>query len=271
MPLAHDPNGPGGTGGTGDLKDMQARFSDGVYRQDGSLLPQIRINGMEASARFNLYRTSVRGILTEGLRGVYPVIDRLVGGGFFDHLADQYINLHPSLRGDLHQYGGHLAEFLETFKAAEGLPYIADVAGLEWAIHQVFHGANESPLDLARLAEVPADQQEDLGFELQSAVRLITSEWPIHRIWQVNQADADDQQLELVASSHWLVVFRQGLEVQIASIQAEDFLFLQQLRQRDRLATVCEAVIHMNPDADPGAILGHWINQGVIRGFFLSD
>ena len=56
------------------------------------------------------------------------------------------------------------------------------------------------PLDLVALAQVPAEQQGELHFQLHPAARLLESVFPILRIWQVNQDDyAGDPSVDLTA------------------------------------------------------------------------
>ena len=61
-------------------------------------------------------------------------------GAFFGEAARQYIVGHPSLSGDLNDYGGEFAQFLAAYPHAADLPYLPDVARLEWAINNLRPG-----------------------------------------------------------------------------------------------------------------------------------
>ena len=54
---------------------------------------------------------------------------------------------------------------------------------------RAFHAADEPAMNTAALANVAATDMHRIIFRLPVSACLITSEYPIHRIWQVNQAD----------------------------------------------------------------------------------
>src|SRR5205085_10758157 len=117
---------------------------------------------------------------------------RLLGREFFRQLARGYIVRHPSRSGDLHAFGALLPAYLRKQAALAGLPYLADVAALEWACHEVYHEADEQALDAGALARVPADAQARIRLHLQLATRFVASPFPVLAIWQANQAAAGD-------------------------------------------------------------------------------
>ena len=47
-----------------------------------------------------------------------------------------------SASGGLNELGGHLADFLPAFAPARELPYLADVARLEWLVHKAHYAAD---------------------------------------------------------------------------------------------------------------------------------
>ncbi len=90
-------------------------------------------------------------ICTQALRMLcapaIPSIERLVGEDFFKGAASLFIGAsssHP--RPVLIEYGEAFPAFLESFEPARGLPYLADVARLEWLRHAAYHAADRVPL-----------------------------------------------------------------------------------------------------------------------------
>jgi hypothetical protein len=98
------------------LRDLQEHFAEVVFnpRSYGLDLP-IRENGLNARRRLCIYRNNTFASLTEALQACYPVVERLVGAGFFAYAANRYIRSHPSTLEDLQEFGSEFPEFLENF------------------------------------------------------------------------------------------------------------------------------------------------------------
>src|SRR5687768_16032631 len=106
-----------------------------------------------AGERLQVYRNNVFISLRQALADVYPVVQRLVGEEFFNQLARRFVREHPSRSGNLHDFGREFAGFLATLPDLTELPYLPDVAALEWALHEVFHEAEARPFDFSTLSD----------------------------------------------------------------------------------------------------------------------
>ena len=108
----------------------------------------------------------------QALAGAYPVITQVVGPDYFEHLALRYGQQQPSTSGNLHDYGENFSEFLAE-EGPASLPYLADLATLEWACHRAYFAEDENPLDLQRLANLDAETVEQLVFQFHPATALV--------------------------------------------------------------------------------------------------
>lgn len=102
-----------------------------------------------------VYRNNYRVGLIDTLAFIYPVCRQLVGEDFFSGLARAFIGGHPSHSGNLHLYGAGFGDFIAGFEHARELPYLADVARLEWRVHRAYYAADAAPVDSAALAAFP--------------------------------------------------------------------------------------------------------------------
>ena len=132
-----------------------------------------------AARRLHVYRNNHVAALATALTDVYPVTTRLVGEDFFRQLARAYIARHPSTSGDLQAFGAMLPAFIRRQASLATLPYLADVAALEWAVHEVYHEADEQALDVAALARVEAAAQLRIRLHLQLATHFVASPFPV--------------------------------------------------------------------------------------------
>ena len=170
-----------------------------------------------------------------------------------DQLARRFVREYPSRSGNLHEFGRELARFLENLPDLSELPYLPDVAALEWALHEVFHEAEVRPFDWATVTD-----PENVKVHLHPAARLIASRYPILAIWEANQAE-DPGLVDLDAGGDWLIVFRNDLERQILRLTAGEFALLGALAQGMTLGEVCEAALAAEPRLDLAAAMGRFV------------
>lgn len=252
------------------LHELQRRFAAAVFDEDSRDFERYLCSaGLAGARRLQVYRNNTRLSLTGALKAVYPVVERLVGEGFFQYAAAQYLTRHPSRSGDLHAFGESFATFLEAFEPAAGLEYLPDVARLEWAYHQVFHAARHAPLDPLTLAAVPPERQGELRFELHPAARLVASSFPLLRIWQIYQEGyGSDSTVDLAEGGIRLLVFRrENLDIEFQPLPDGEFRLLCALAKGDDFATACEQSMAAQPDFDLPAGFRRHVLQGALVAF----
>lgn len=231
------------------LAELQRTFRDALTTpdRDGSAVASASTQvaaspGLTAGEHVQIYRRAVLGSLSRALAAIYPVCRQLVGAPFFDGMCSEYIRQTPSRSADLGDYGSSFASFIENFAPVATLPYLADVARLEWHWHRAFHAADEVAFEPHTLDEVPAERQEQLLFALPVSAALLASAWPVHRIWQVNQADwYGDTTVDLDEGAVRLIVWRQGYDMRIDTLTDSEWQLLRAIsenRSLGQLATL---------------------------------
>ena len=226
--------------------------------------------GARDAMRFDIYRASLQANLTQALADTYPVIEKLVGPRFFEAAAEFYVQDHPSRHGDIHGFGSEFSNFLRQFDPARALPYLADVAQLEWLAHRAFHAADRPPLEIGALAAFTTEQLSTIFLDLHPSLFVMQSDYPIHRLWQVNQDHAPDTSVNLSAGGVNLAVYRDGLEIALMPFEASDFDFIAALRESD-LAGACETTLVHHADFDPGRALHLVFSHGLIVGLTTGE
>jgi hypothetical protein len=212
--------------------------------------------GHAVSPREQIYRNNVFISLAGALADVYPVVQRLLGEKFFAQLARRYIRRHPSRSGDLHDFGKNLASFILEIADLNGLPYLSDVAALEWACHESFHGAEAPAFDFTEVTDA-----QNARPRLHPAARLVASRYPVLAIWQANQ-ERDPGLVDLDAGSDWLVVFRRDLQAEILRCTPGEFALLTALREGLTLGEACEAAFAAEPALGLSAAMGRLAANG---------
>ncbi len=251
------------------LHDTQRDFSRFVFQESAQIPFGIKANGLSAEQRLSIYRNNTQLGLTEVLRDIYPVVNRLVGDGFFNRLAAAYIKYFPPHTASLMTYGGQFPELIAGFEAAQGLPYLSDSAKLEWYWHEAYHAANAQPLALPALARIDPAAHAQLAFTLHPSARFIESNYPIEQIWLSNQPDYQGREwIDLSAGDCRLLIFRPQWQVEMHPLAEAEYRFLTGLAAGNTLSKTVASVMTDHPDANIPALLQQWLLKGLLTDFF---
>jgi len=253
------------------LPELQRAFADAVYAGTDAVAPHVRDGWFPAARLLQVYRHNVFESLTGALKAVYPVVERLVGAGFFAYAADGYIRAHPPTSGNLHDFGERFADYLAGFAPAQELSYLPDMARLEWAWHRAFHAAECAPLAIERLATVAPAEYTALRFVLHPSAQLLASDYPLLRIWQVNQPDyTGDPTVDLAEGGVRLLVVRPGPDVEIERLGAGDDALLHAFAAGQDFGTASRAALAAQSDYDLSAALRHCVARGLVTDFSIQ-
>jgi len=228
------------------LPDVQAQFGAALLAAGGS-------PGMQA------YRGNVFGNWSKALAGAYPIVRKIVGQEFFDALARQFALACPSACGDLNEYGAGLARFVADFPHTADLPYLPDVARMEWFAHRAYYAADAVPFDFGTaLPENPC-------FRLAPPCALLASDWPLGRIWRVHQDDYQGPvDVDLASGPDRIVVHRPLWRVQVQSVAPGDFRFLEATAAGETLEAALKAAAAADAAFDATLALARWVDAGVL-------
>jgi len=219
----------------------------------------------QALTRLAVYRGNVYGNYLKALSGSYPITRAIVGEEFFEGMAREYARQYPSTCGDLNAYGGMLADFVENFPPAGDLPYLPDVARMEWLAHRAYYAADGIPFDAARLMRTPQEEQERLRPVLASACALFKSSWPLKRLWEIHQDDyIGEFEIDLDSGPDRILIHRPEWQVRVDSLTRGDFRFLSGAMNGETLCEALAAAMEQGTGFDPGYALVHWVRVGVI-------
>ena len=144
---------------------------------DALLQPRPPQDGWDA-AGIDVYRANAHAHAERTLAATYPVVHALVGDEAHHALARALWHHHPPTRGDLAEWGGALAGFIEAQHDLAGLPWLGDVARVEWALHQAGRAPDARP-DPASFGLLQQHAPEHLRAVLAPGTSLIESPWPV--------------------------------------------------------------------------------------------
>jgi len=219
--------------------------------------------------RLGVYRTNTLNSLTDVLGAAFPVVQRIVGERFFRALAQAFIEAHPPRQPTLFRYGGELPKFVATFEPAKTLPYLADVATLEWARIESYFAADQEALNPARLSDVAPEHLEDITFSAHPSLRLVQSSFPIIEIWNVNQpTQASVPEIDFSVPERALVL-RRGSTVFHRDLTTGEHAWLIALSNGDTLGVAVETALAEDPNFDFQNMLRQALADGAFSNIHL--
>lgn len=250
------------------LRELQRVFANGLF--SGSVeraLELVRATPPGSADRFDVYRNNVRVGFSKALAITFPVVERLVGGVYFQQLAEELQRAHPSRAGNLHHIGEPFPGFLGEKFAGSEYAYLADVAALEWAREEVLLAADDSPLDVGTLRDIPSHAYAELRFSLRAAVRLLRSDFPVTAIWRTNQPDAGtDEVVDLRSGGENVLVLRTPECIEFHRLRAGDFAALRAFAAGFPLGTALDAALAADAKFDLARALQRFFRLNLFTG-----
>jgi hypothetical protein len=250
------------------FETQQALFNALVAADRDGAASQIVGGALSPGERLDVYRNTFISSLTAALRISYPAVHRLVGEAFFESATQCFVLAHPPRTAYLNAYGAEFADFLAHFPPVELLPYLGDVARLEWAVNIALHANDVPAMDgeaFARMAEIPPDR---LILVAHPSITLLRLDHPGREIWRAVLAE-DDAALSTIdcsAGPQWLMVERNATGVEVLSLPETEWRLAAALCAGEAFAKVMEAAV----DTDFSLLFASLLAGGRFTGFRLA-
>lgn len=249
------------------LRNLQHALRDAIldHRVNGELsdLASVRVSQID---RFSIYRGNFSGSLRGVLRAAYPVTSRIVGSDLFDEASSRFALANPPTEPSLSGYGAGFADFLKSVPGARPLPYLSDVARLEWARIEAYFAADAKPLTGECLRGIDDEAAASLVFDPHPSCRFVQSNYPIHRIWLVNQPQCESVPAMDFSKGESVVVVRPGADVEMHSLGAEELKITQSLLSGRSLGTIV-AEQSANTAKQFQSVLAATLSRGLISSY----
>ena len=245
------------------LERLQAEFSAALLEPAASPALSGALLGGAAGERLALYRGNIATACQHALALAYPVVRALVGAVFFAELAIDYARQHPSVSGDLNRFGASLAAFVATSPQAQTLPYLSDVAVLEWAVHLARHAADTERLSGDRIAALRSEQLLGARFELHPSCSWRTSPYPIAGIWLAHQAQSTEPLPHSLALAECALIVRPRWQVQVLRSSVAELAALDALRNGGNMQSAIAAALHVDRSFDFAQTIVRWLDLAI--------
>lgn len=245
------------------LHELQSAFLAALFDDEvPGLLDSIAGNGLAPEARLRIYRRSCNEIQTAALRTSYPAVLALVGRDWFDQAAQRYRSRYPSHSGNLQGFGAHFADYLEPIPAGRTLPYLADVARLEWLRQQTILAADSQALTFDNFMTCLDGAGESLRVGLRACVHLLSSQHPVLTIWRFALDPHGD--LALDDQGENVLLWREDGEVVMTAVDSATFAYVTALAAGASLNEASMRAAAFDDGFDPAQCMSELIEHHLV-------
>ena len=243
------------------LRELETAFKNSALAGDvDAAATLVRTDEISAEDRIAVYTNNIVGSLIEVLENTFPAIRRHVGEENFAVVAGAFVRAKPPARPQLDLFGAGFADFLEGFEPArENLPWLPDVARLEWAFHDSYFATDALRFDPATLGEAAPDDYLGLTFAPHPAARAVASAYPIHAIWQAESL------ADVAETGYQAIVARPELDVAAYDADAGTYLLYTALATGQTLGDAAMVAQSEDEDFELQGALVRLIEWGVFR------
>jgi len=259
------------------LPELQSRFFRSIARVsspgeewqgfDPTLVQLVWGSGqLDPAERLDIYAQMYCARLLDILQEDFPRLTAILGEERFRAIGREYLRQFPSTHPSVRYLGARFASFVSTQDEIVSLPFLADLARLEWARLEMFDAPDAEPLRLNHLQAVPPDEWPSLRFRLIPALQLLQCGWPVDTIWAAAGTIRQDEPIQPTETV--LRIWRQDFLVYHSRMDAIEQAALAGVRAGASFAEVCARVESLLPSQDAahtvGSLLLRWIEDGIL-------
>ena len=154
-------------------RDLRAGGLDAIVLGDERLSAEARVD-----IYANMYFYRIRDALKEDFSATLAVL----GDDNFHNLVTGYLIEYPPTEPSISHCGRHLADYLRDHPLREGAPFIADLAKLERAVVEVFHGPDAAALEPDSLRAIAPEDWPALKLRIHPAAQILALEWRVSEL-----------------------------------------------------------------------------------------
>lgn len=222
-----------------------------------------------------IYRGNALSNAHAALLLAYPVCAEVLGEECFAQLARLYWHENPASEGDLNLYGAALAECIAARDDFAELPWLADLARLEWALHEAGMAPDHQPTPFMQLASLSEAELAGTRLQFQPALCLIASSWPVASLWVQHQPEWRAVHGEVFqlddCGPETALIYRDGFKPRVLAMAVAAADLLAVLQTGEALLPALSACAEAHPGFESQHVLHDIFQRGLVTAILPGE
>ena len=161
---------------------FHAQFRTALSGDEAALSPWCA--GAQTRAGLSVYCNSIAKGCADALAAQFPTVERVVGPAWLAAAAIAHAGAHPPRSATLLSYGAAFPDWLAAFPPASGMPFLTDLAQLDWLWTLAHLAADAEPLDAAEVRRFSPDAFAEYALVVHPAAQWAGFETTVPSLWR---------------------------------------------------------------------------------------
>ena len=250
------------------LTELQSAITAGIFGNDppSSLDEWIRVpRGADPNVRFAIHREGYPVRISSSIADAFPAVANILGDGSLAKLTDRFIETGLPAERNLNRIGRGLPVFLKRDPLTRDVPFLPDLAALEWAIFECFHSEAGREFDPATIAGFSLADWARTRIVFRPGTAVVTSAWPIRELWMTRDLDRSEIDVDVTNRPEQVLVHRVGFDVETQTIDPLEAHALERLQGGAHLGEVMTDLSERGAEpARVSGFFGSWVSRGLV-------
>jgi len=230
---------------------------------------------LSAGERLGIYANAYFYRLLDIFKEDFPCTYAVLGDVNFHNLITGYLIEYPPSEPSVIYVGRDLPHYLETSSGparmpVPQLPFLVDLARLERACIEVFHGADAEALEQSSLRDLTPESWPALRIRLHPALQMLDIEWRIDAL--MTAIKEGQQWVPPERTSATILVWRQECRVHYRTLEPGERDALKTAAAGAEFASICASLAHelglttgvTDLAATINRMLSGWLREGIL-------
>ena len=221
--------------------------------------------GLSARDRLDIYYNAYRLRLIDVLLDTFEHTAIYVGDNWFNQLAADYVQSHPSTYKNIGLYGQAFPQFLAERLAED--KEVSELALMDWKLRRAFDGADSAVMTLDDLQQL-ASEGSEICLQPVPTLTTCTHEFNTLEIWHAIDQDETPPVVTQLPDPVDLLIWRKGHSPHFRSLSIIESAAITYLSFADSLDDIGAALEKDFPDVDVatefGLMLHRWLDDEII-------
>ena len=212
--------------------------------------------------RLSVYAEAYFSRLLEAMENDFPRVAEALKEDF-PIVCAAYLEIHPSTSPNIENIGGKFPQFLKTYSFTSAMPYVHDLARLEWAKIESFYALDSERVSPESLRGISDVAWSGAKFDLCSSLRILSLDYSVNTLLasETEKVKKEKTFILIQRQNDWPVVTR---------LEKNEYLVLSFIQEGECLGSIFSKIRGSEP-AEVTGWFSTWIQSGLISAVRLES